>query len=791
MAFGDLITNGTGSLTGASIGASNAIPINGGTGVTVVLGDLVVAVLAEQTSLTASGTTDNLGNTYTASNSGTLTGAAISGRMYYSTVDKPGTLTTVTMTATSSAHDFSCVAAVYRGLFATSVLDTNIANATTDITSVFTCPATGTRNQASDLIIGWAAANNNGADTSSGNYTVAVDAPRLNAHACIAHRVVTTTADDSPTIASGTNPANQVLGTTSFRQAVLPPIGGWFSQQNPEKFLKPFPPIHQQFTVLEPKEQPILGGLASTEYDQTITKLFLMQGNFYAPQPITALVVASIYSPFTQSDPLFSKPFPVAKQLFETTSLQTIENFTKGWWGQSPDRFWKPYPVIGQQFGSAQPTKYVNYTTGWWGQPPDLFTKSFPVVNQKFDSFSAQGAVVSYTPQGWMWQSPDIFTKPYKVTGQQFGSAQPQAYSNFTTGWWGQSPDRFLKPYPVVLQKFEAFDNKYTPNVVVQYFAWPQNDAIYRKSYSVTLQQFQGGAVPNQQPSFFAGTGFRSDVLVNSYVVIQNEFYLPQTSIAPQGWMGQYPDLFKPYRVLYQRSEATTPQPTAVQYQPWFQSEIRIKPQIVQTFAGFATQTTVAASTPSGFWFGQNFPAFIKPFPVQYQPFGEIPPYPYLQTANQPTVDSSDSMVLVRRRRLVQNAFYFPYPQTSTTPQGWMYQSPVMFIKSYPVAQQRFSDLVLTRNLFVTAPPGWMGQSPALFRKGLNVALPQFAANNGRGNVPTSDFGAGWMYQSPVIFGKSLPASVTLFSEFAPNVYVTVTPAGRRTYSYISSCYIQ
>ena len=40
MAFGDLITNGTGTLSGASIGATNAIPINGGTGVTVARGEV-------------------------------------------------------------------------------------------------------------------------------------------------------------------------------------------------------------------------------------------------------------------------------------------------------------------------------------------------------------------------------------------------------------------------------------------------------------------------------------------------------------------------------------------------------------------------------------------------------------------------------------------------------------------------------------------------------------------------------------------------------------------------------
>ena len=131
MAFGDLKAGGTGASSGASILASNAITLN--TATTVAVGDLVVALMAQQTALTASGCTDNLGNTYTAQNAGTLSGV-ISGRLFYSRVTVAGSLTTVTIAATASANDFSCVAAVFEGPFVVSPVDrspSNISDVTT------------------------------------------------------------------------------------------------------------------------------------------------------------------------------------------------------------------------------------------------------------------------------------------------------------------------------------------------------------------------------------------------------------------------------------------------------------------------------------------------------------------------------------------------------------------------------------------------------------------------------------------------------------------------------------
>ena len=91
MAFGGLRT-GT-QPTGGNNSIPNPLPASGS--VVVSIGDLIVAVIAQQTALTVTAVTDNLGNTYTAQNAGTLVSTTISGRMFYSRVTVAGTLTTV------------------------------------------------------------------------------------------------------------------------------------------------------------------------------------------------------------------------------------------------------------------------------------------------------------------------------------------------------------------------------------------------------------------------------------------------------------------------------------------------------------------------------------------------------------------------------------------------------------------------------------------------------------------------------------------------------------------------
>src|SRR5687767_1068808 len=80
-------------------------------GISVVVGDLVFAVLSEQTSLTVTGWTDNLGNTYTPLNAGDDPGA-ITARAAWSRVTVAGTLTQVIAAATASANNVVHIAAV-------------------------------------------------------------------------------------------------------------------------------------------------------------------------------------------------------------------------------------------------------------------------------------------------------------------------------------------------------------------------------------------------------------------------------------------------------------------------------------------------------------------------------------------------------------------------------------------------------------------------------------------------------------------------------------------------------
>lgn len=116
MAFGDARGAAlTGS--GGSILASNDLTGSN----TVSVGDLVLVCFSQQTGLTATGVTDNLGNTYTPANAGTDSGTN-TGRFFYSRVTVAGSLTTVTVAATGSANDFSGCAVAIEGPFDASDL---------------------------------------------------------------------------------------------------------------------------------------------------------------------------------------------------------------------------------------------------------------------------------------------------------------------------------------------------------------------------------------------------------------------------------------------------------------------------------------------------------------------------------------------------------------------------------------------------------------------------------------------------------------------------------------------
>src|SRR5215207_2961708 len=212
MAFGDLLGNL--SITAGSV----VTPFNATGSVAVAVDDLVVAVFAQQTALTVTGVTDNLGNTYTATNAGTDNGNA-TGRCFYSRVTTAGTLTTVAGACTGSANDAAFAVSCFAGPFATSPLDANLANIS-DLASPFACPATGTLAQADELVIGWGACN-------QGFTTYAATSPNLlranvataNIAAVIGSQVVAATTTVTPTFTDANALSSSVWGTSTFKKA--------------------------------------------------------------------------------------------------------------------------------------------------------------------------------------------------------------------------------------------------------------------------------------------------------------------------------------------------------------------------------------------------------------------------------------------------------------------------------------------------------------------------------------------------------------------------------------------
>lgn len=185
--------------------------------VAVSVGDLVISVVCQQTNLTVTGVTDNLGNTYTAQNAGTDAGA-VTGRAFYSIVTTGGTLTSVTAACTGSTNDGVHIVAAFKGVF--SAIDKNIANITSDVTSPFTCPSTGTLTQADEIVISWGVANHGTSwSTSSPSLQAIQLANSTTIKAAINYRVVAATSAISPAFTAGSNPTQAVLGTFTFSMA--------------------------------------------------------------------------------------------------------------------------------------------------------------------------------------------------------------------------------------------------------------------------------------------------------------------------------------------------------------------------------------------------------------------------------------------------------------------------------------------------------------------------------------------------------------------------------------------
>lgn len=215
-----------GAVSGVFKVAANSITNPTNTGVVtsgsgaVNVGDLVYVVVGEDTSTTATAVTDNLGNSYAATQAGTDAGTS-TGRAFWSRVTVAGTITNIAVTATASTDNVAIVAAIFSGPFLASPLDANPTNITTDITSPFTCPATGTLAQAQELVVTWGVATGSTVwAATSPNTLIDQQATQTVIHTVLASQVVRSTGTISPAFTAASNPTDAVLATTSFKASI-------------------------------------------------------------------------------------------------------------------------------------------------------------------------------------------------------------------------------------------------------------------------------------------------------------------------------------------------------------------------------------------------------------------------------------------------------------------------------------------------------------------------------------------------------------------------------------------
>lgn len=208
MAQGDIRGS---ALTGSANSITN--PMNATGSVDVSVGDLVFVTLSQQTNLTATGATDNLGHTYSAVNAGTDAGT-VSIRCFYVRITTAGTLTTVSVATSASTNDASVAAIVIEGPFVASPLDANPAN-TTDGTTPFTCPATGTLAQANEVVMAAIAVAGNQTVSATEPSEIAGTVARANASVGQSKRLVSSTSTVTPEF-TGTS-ATAAQTTASFK----------------------------------------------------------------------------------------------------------------------------------------------------------------------------------------------------------------------------------------------------------------------------------------------------------------------------------------------------------------------------------------------------------------------------------------------------------------------------------------------------------------------------------------------------------------------------------------------
>lgn len=310
MAFGDI--KGTFSGNAASItNPFDAATLISGSGA-VVVGDLIYAVCNQQTALTVTACTDNLGNTYTATNAGVDSGTS-TGRAFYSRVTVAGTITFVRFTTTASANNVTACAVLFEGPFKAPPIDTNPANAS-DAASPFTGPATGTLAQAEELVVAWGAAAGAAVWTATSPNVKRVEvASAALVKSVIGSQVVAATTSVQP-VWTGTNPTDNTLGTTSFAQDLSQPLtpslfvdGDTFFA--PSVNLVLLPSLFTNTTVFGPGSDDTFWGVDVEQVaggtQDLAPALYVDADTFFAPT-VTAGAITLLPALYVDADTFFS-----------------------------------------------------------------------------------------------------------------------------------------------------------------------------------------------------------------------------------------------------------------------------------------------------------------------------------------------------------------------------------------------------------------------------------------------------------------------------------------------------
>lgn len=202
--------------TDTSISATGSIQVQEG--------DLIFVLYRMSVTAPATTFSDNLTSTYNA-----VTPPATSGnstRAAWARVSSAGTLTTVTASYSSTNARKVIAVAVFSGPFETSPLDKTPAQ-TTDASSPYTGPASGTLSQAYELILQGMSCNPGVASMSAGSPASMCGSASTGTGASeiavyLGYRVVNSTTSVTPSFSGGTSLTSAAQYTWTFKLKPIP-----------------------------------------------------------------------------------------------------------------------------------------------------------------------------------------------------------------------------------------------------------------------------------------------------------------------------------------------------------------------------------------------------------------------------------------------------------------------------------------------------------------------------------------------------------------------------------------